>query len=88
MGVSNAIAGGMMCAASYSLLKEAVFFNEVDGLFKLHSIYRTLLGIVIGIIFILATKKVLDQHEHLKLGEIQVISFIIAYLLILILVLL
>lgn len=71
MGVSNAIAGGMMLAASCSLVLEAVEFTEVEGLFKLPAFYRTGLGLSIGVLFIIATKRILDQYDHLKLGEIQ-----------------
>ena len=75
MGVSNAVAGGMMIAASYSLMHEA--FEPVDGgegLFGFPPAYRTILGVGLGVIFIIATKRFLDQYEHLKLGEISGVS--------------
>jgi len=40
MGVSNAVAGGMMISASYSLAYEGASFHEVSGLFGFHSVWR------------------------------------------------
>ena len=31
----------------------------------------TAIGFIVGIVFIVITKKVLDQFEHLKLGEVS-----------------
>ena len=53
MGVSNAVAGGMMLAASYSLLTEAV---APDGDVDLTLTLRALLGVGLGIVFILGTR--------------------------------
>lgn len=82
MGISNAIAGGMMIAASYSLAYEGSTCSDswehpTDGMVKLmnighiHPMGRTALGFAIGILFILITKKVLDNFEDLKLGAIE-----------------
>lgn len=80
MGISNAAAGGMMLAASTSLALEGVdeenkmiesFFGlesiEVNGI----KIIRTLTGVAVGILFIIITKKILDQYEDIKLGSIE-----------------
>jgi len=75
MGVSNAIAGGMMIAASLSLVLEALEPVEGgDGVFGLPPVYRAAIGVGLGVLFILGTKRFLDQYEHLKLGEIQGVS--------------
>ena len=104
MGVSNAIACGMMVAASYSLSYEGMTLDEEtegwgvqDGregaaswiaemlISALKSVgmdsidpdsldsptTRTLLGMVLGVIFIVVTQKVLDQYEDLKVGSIE-----------------
>ena len=43
----------MMLAASFSLMREAIAFDEVEGLLGYHSVFRALLGIGLGIVFIL-----------------------------------
>jgi zinc transporter ZupT len=61
----------MMIAASASLVYEGVMFNEVAGFFGYHSLFRVVAGFVLGSVFILWTKKVLDQHEDIKFGSIE-----------------
>jgi len=68
MGVSNALAGGMMLAASYSLAFEGANFAEAQ---EIEPFYRTGFGVLLGILFIIVTKNVLAGHEDVKLGEIQ-----------------
>lgn len=75
IGISNAVAGGMMVSASYSLAYEGATFDEVSGAFGFHSGFRLVLGIIIGIVFILLIKKVLDQYEDLKMGNIEGASY-------------
>mmetsp|Transcript_17931 Transcript_17931/g.36400 ORF Transcript_17931/g.36400 Transcript_17931/m.36400 type:complete len:342 (+) Transcript_17931:202-1227(+) len=62
LGLSNAVASGMMMSASYSLCEEGWTSGE-DGTGGL----RTVLGIGIGLVFIYITKSFLDAHESLKL---------------------
>lgn len=69
IGVSNAIAAGMMTAASYSLVVEGCAFDEPDDITGITSTTRTIIGIVLGLLFILGTKSFLDAHEDLKVGE-------------------
>jgi len=85
VGVANAIAGGMMLAAAYSLSHEGSTFDDVVSganisasasavslFFSAYSpLLRTAMGFVFGIAFIVGTKKILDQYEHLKLGDIE-----------------
>mmetsp|Transcript_1897 Transcript_1897/g.2730 ORF Transcript_1897/g.2730 Transcript_1897/m.2730 type:complete len:350 (+) Transcript_1897:387-1436(+) len=70
IGVSNAIAAGMMIAASYSLIMEGCTFNEPDDTVEMSSIARTTLGTLSGVLFIVGTKSFLDQYEDLKVGSI------------------
>ena len=65
MGVSNAIAGGMMLAASYSLAYEGATFTEATGL-TVSPTVAVAIGFGSGIAFILVTKQILDQFEGLK----------------------
>jgi len=86
VGVSNAIAAGMMLAAACSLSFEGSQFSEVGpmladissspfaALATYSALTRTAVGFTFGIAFILGTKKILDQYEHLKLGDIEGVS--------------
>lgn len=71
MGVSNAVASGMMIAASYSLFYEGVTFDEIQEIYGYTGTTHTCLGALSGVIFILVTKQVLSSYEHLKLGGIE-----------------
>lgn len=68
VGVTNAIAAGMMIAASYSLIVEGCTFDEIDDKSEISSTVRTISGAIIGLIFILSTKSFLEKHEDLKVG--------------------
>jgi zinc transporter, ZIP family len=64
----TAIAAGMMIAASYSLFAEGCTYNDPHDQSSIAAEYRTILGALLGLAFILATKKFLDQYEDLKVG--------------------
>ncbi|KAL7580084.1 hypothetical protein ACA910_012848 [Epithemia clementina (nom. ined.)] len=68
VGVSNAIAAGMMVAASYSLFIEGCTYADPRDQSELSTEVRTVIGAVLGLGFILLTKKFLDQYEDLKFG--------------------
>lgn len=70
IGASNALAAGMMMAASYSLILEGCKFNEEDDTSTISSEIRTLIGVLLGLGFITITKSFLDQHEDLKVGTV------------------
>jgi len=69
-GASNAIAAGMMIAASYSLILEGCTFNEPDDVSEISSHLRTIIGVTLGIGFIHTTKSFLEKHEDLKVGTL------------------
>ena len=72
IGLSNAVAAGMMCAASYSLFVEGCFFSDVNDTASLSPSIRTLGGCVLGLLFILGTKNFLDGHEEeVKFGSLS-----------------
>jgi len=70
VGIANAIAAGMMIAASYSLIAEGCYFDEPDDTSTISSTCRTIIGSVLGLFFILSTKSFLERHEDVKLGSI------------------
>lgn len=70
VGATNSLAAGMMMAASYSLILEGCTFNEPDDVSEISSEFRTILGMILGLLFILATKSFLDQHEEIKVGDL------------------
>lgn len=72
IGLSNAMAGGMMIAASYSLVYEGSIFKEAEGLLGFPSIFGVFFGFTSGILFILITKKILDYFGSPDLTEIDI----------------
>jgi ZIP family zinc transporter len=54
LGVSNAIAAGLMLAASFGLIYEGVDYG----------LSRTLAGALLGLIFIVIARQVLQHEEH------------------------
>jgi len=70
VGATNSLAAGMMMAASYSLILEGCTFNEPDDVSEIPSEFRTIVGIILGLLFINATKYFLDQHEEIKVGDL------------------
>lgn len=72
------MAGGMMIAASYSLVVEGCSFEDSKfGLLSLmpridpatHSIIRTAIGFMIGLLFILLTKTIMHKFEDLNVMD-------------------
>jgi ZIP family zinc transporter len=66
--LSVAIAAGMMIAASYSLFAEGCTYDDPHDSSETSPVLRTAVGAGLGLGFILATKKFLDQYEDLKVG--------------------
>ncbi len=61
LGVSNAIAAGLMLAASFGLFYEGVELGLV----------RTGVGILAGLAFIVASERLVSDHPALRIGELQ-----------------
>lgn len=71
IGVSNAIAAGMMMAASYSLFVEGCGFSDWQDDSAYSSTTRTMFGCALGLLFILGTKDVLERNEDVKVGTLS-----------------
>eukprot|EP00934_Nitzschia_sp_Nitz4_P001987 Nitzschia sp. Nitz4//scaffold182_size44100//17418//18465//NITZ4_007252-RA/size44100-augustus-gene-0.20-mRNA-1//1//CDS//3329539559//1987//frame0 len=71
VGVSNAIAAGMMVTASYSLFHEGSVFDDPHDASTIPALYRTIFGAILGLSFINLTEKVLSKHEDLNVGGLD-----------------
>ena len=69
MGLANALAAGMMCAASYALLSEGFDLEPADSAITPQQ--GVLLGMVSGAAFVAVSQKVLDQFEDVHLGIVE-----------------
>lgn len=74
LGVSNAIAAGMMLSASFGLMEEGVSLDP-DGSsilgFPIDHYTRVAVGFVLGMWFVVSTKSWVERHEDLKFGELK-----------------
>lgn len=70
-----AVAAGMMIAASYSLIAEGCTFEEPEDTSEISSSMRTLIGGVLGLCFIVGTKRFLEQHEEYHIGDLAGADF-------------
>jgi len=68
VGISNAIAAGMMIAASFSLVYEGCTFDDPQDTSDMSVLLRTGIGAVVGLVFINVTEKVLADYEDLTIG--------------------
>lgn len=81
VGVSNAVAGGMCTAASYSLVSEGILFDSAfPPLIELitninSSASRTIIGFTVGVIFVIVITKVLDKYDSLEVGDISTADY-------------
>ncbi|KAF0696026.1 Aste57867_13189 [Aphanomyces stellatus] len=70
LGVCNALAAGMMLAATSCLFYEAFHVKSHDSdVLSVNA--RIVLGVLFGIVFIKTTKIMLDGHEEVKLGGLD-----------------
>ena len=60
----------LRCNSTQSILDLHLQYNKLSGFFGYHSLWRVFAGFLLGIGFILCTKKVLDQYEDIKFGNI------------------
>jgi hypothetical protein len=63
LGVSNAIACGMMLSASWSLVAEGASLADEPECALPSALLRALAGVALGLAFILPAKRILDRHE-------------------------
>lgn len=70
LGVCNAGAAGMMLSASTGLAIEGLS-TDVPELWGSSPAGRVLVGLILGLIFIIATKYFLGEYEDLKFGDAQ-----------------
>ena len=61
----------MMIAASYSLVLEGCTYDDPQDHTELAPWVRTALGLGLGVLFLLATKSVLEKYEDLKVGVLN-----------------
>jgi len=64
LGIANAVAAGLMLAASFGLIYEGVSY----------SLERTLLGVFAGLAFILAAHRFLGRYDDIRLGNLGVLD--------------
>lgn len=72
LGISNAVAAGLMLGASHGLIAEGVTFDPV----------RLLLGVLIGIAFIVLSHRVLEGREELEIGALKGAGALKAFLIV------
>jgi len=61
LGIGNAIAAGLMLAASFGLIYEGINYNP----------FLTMTGTVIGLIFIFWSHRFLSRYEDLDIGDLR-----------------
>lgn len=61
LGISNAVAAGLMGAASWGLIYEGLDY----------SMPRTVLGILAGLVFIVGSRKLMGEEGEVEWGEMQ-----------------
>ncbi len=67
LGLANAAAAGLMLGASIGLVWEGTQLTTVES-----PVWRTLLGIGIGLVLIVLVQRLLENHEHdLNIGQLQ-----------------
>jgi zinc transporter ZupT len=64
----EAVAAGMMIAASYSLLYEGWTFDDPNDVSSVPVYVRTIIGAIVGLVFINATERLLADYEDLSVG--------------------
>jgi len=65
LGIANALASGVMLAASFGLIYEGL-----DGSHSANNLFRMIVGLLLGLIFIVVSQKAVDGHE-ISMGQLQ-----------------
>lgn len=71
VGIANAVAAGMMVAASYTLIAEGATYDDPHDTSTITPEFRTAIGTLLGLIFILVTKQFIDQYEDLTMAGLE-----------------
>lgn len=61
LGLANAAAAGLMLAASFQLINEGVQ----------HNLWRTILGVLLGLGFIMLSHRFLERFDTLNVGQLE-----------------
>ncbi|MFN8188744.1 MAG: ZIP family metal transporter [Gaiellales bacterium] len=61
LGLANAIAAGVMLAASVGLVRESIDYSG----------WRTAVGAAVGVLLIIAVRRALHGHDHLEVGALH-----------------
>ena len=61
LGISNAIASGLMLAASFGLIYEGIDYNA----------WMTIGGLLIGMLFILFSQRVIHSYDDIRFGKLR-----------------
>lgn len=61
LGISNAVAAGLMLAASFGLIYEGLSYG----------LWMTIVGIIAGLIFIIASQKFLDRYNDISFAKLS-----------------
>lgn len=61
LGLANAAAAGLMLAASFQLIAEGVQY----------SLWRTIIGVLLGLGFIMFSHRFLERFDNLSVGELE-----------------
>lgn len=71
LGISNAMAAGMMISASVGLLFEGMDTSYIPGFFGYKPFWRVAPGFVLGVLNIIATKKILARYDDISVPNVQ-----------------
>lgn len=83
LGLSNALAAGMMVSASLGLIVEGVDTNDIPGFYGYKAFWRVGMGFVVGVVFIRKTKDLMDHHEfEFKAHNVREIQKVILIILV------
>lgn len=78
IGMFNAIAGGLMLSASFGLIYEGVNLTHIPN-----SLGRVLIGVLLGLIFILFSRRLLEGREdEIHIGKLEGIDAVKALLMV------
>ena len=61
LGLANAVAAGLMLAASFQLINEGLNYG----------LWRTVAGVLLGLVFIVLSHAFLERFDHLSVGALE-----------------